>query len=298
MSRASAVMDRLKEKRRGRFLGSLPDAARSRHLRRGVCAFAALALLYGLVSEVGSLFLPRRVWMAVHYVEGVELIPRYSSLGEEAAFLIRAGILQSSIAVSLGRVLQGLLLGSAIGVPLGLATARITRLEYLVDPWVTFFRFTPALALLPLYVLWFGFGEASKILLIATGVAVVTLLGAHHGGRDIPRVYLDAALALGAPRRMVLRRIILPAALPHIFASLRISVALAWVTIVIAELIDPRMPSLGYLLVLGGASPRVPTIVIGIATIGLLVLASDLITLRLYAHATSWMKRRDADQRA
>jgi ABC-type nitrate/sulfonate/bicarbonate transport system permease component len=291
---SGALGQRFDARRRERFPQSLTAAIGSIRLRRTLCAFGVAALLYGIASEIGHLFLPNRVWMTVHYVEGVELIPRYSSLAEEAVFLLRAGILQSSVAVSAGRVLQGLLLGSAIGIPLGFAAARAARFECLLDPWVTFFRFTPALALLPLYVIWFGFGEASKLLLIATGVAVVTLLGAYRGYRDVPLVYLDAARALGADRRTLLRKIILPAALPHLLSSLRIAVGLAWTTIVVAELIDAKMPSLGYLLVLGSAMPQVATVVIALFTMGLLVLVSDGIALGLYHHATTWMRRRDA----
>jgi NitT/TauT family transport system permease protein len=132
----------------------------------------------------------------------------------------------------------------------------------------------------------------SKVGLIATGVAVVTLQGAYQGVRGIPRVYWDSAASLGAPRRLLVRRIILPAALPQILASLRIAVGLAWVTVVVAELIKPTMPSLGYLLALAGAYPRVPTIMIALATIGLLVLISDGLTLMAYRWATRWMRRR------
>ena len=189
------------------------------------------------------------------------------------------------------RVLEGLALGAAVGVPLGLSMARVARLESLLDPWVTFFRFTHALALLPLYALWFGFGELSKILLIATTVAVVTLLGAFQGARDVPRVYLEAAKSLGASNGLILRKIVWPAALPQIFSSLRIALGLAWVTVVVAELIKATMPSLGYLLALPGAYPRVPTIAVGIVTIGLLVLACDAAALGCYAAATRWMKR-------
>lgn len=262
---------------------------------RGLAAFGALALLYGVAAEIGSAVLPRRIWMIAHYLEDVELLPTYPSLWEETVFLVRSGILPSSIGVSTGRVLAGLLLGSVVGVPLGLAMGRVARLEYVLDPWVAFFRFTPAFALLPLYVLWFGFGEASKILLIATGVAVVTLLGAYAGARQVPRVYLEAAASLGASGGMVWRRIVLPAALPQVFSGLRIAVGLAWVTVVVAELINAKMPSLGYLLALAGAYPRVPTIVVGIATIGSLVLISDAIALGCYKRVTRWMRRRVGD---
>src|SRR4051812_46431254 len=188
---------------------------------RAFLGVGGLAILYGIAAEVGRGHLPDRVWLGTHYVENVQLLPPYRSLLEETAFLLESGILLNSIAVSAGRVLLGFLLGAAFGILFGLATGRATRAEYLADPWVTFFRFTPALALLPLFVLWFGYGEGPKVLLIATSVAVVTLLGAHQGVRGVRRVYLDAAAVLGASPGFAFRKIVLPAALPHIFASLR-----------------------------------------------------------------------------
>ncbi len=274
---------------RPRILGSTPA-------RRALVSFAALALSYGVASEICSHVLPRRIWMVTHYLEDVQLLPPYASLAEEAVFLVRARILQSSVLLSAGRVVAGVLLGSFVGIPLGLAMASGARFQSLVEPWVVFFRFTPAFALLPLYVLWFGLGEASKILLIATGVAVITLHGAFEGVRSVPRVYLDAAAALGARRSMRLRRVVMPAALPHVVASLRIAVALAWVTMVAAELIKPEMPSLGYLLARAGAYPRVPTVMIAIVSIGLLVLASDGLTLALYNRSARWRRRAIAER--
>jgi ABC-type nitrate/sulfonate/bicarbonate transport system permease component len=260
---------------------------------RALLALGLLAFLYGVAAEVLAPYLPRRIWLATHYIEDVELLPTYRSLLEEVVFLLRSGILPASVAASASRVLAGLLLGAAVGVPVGLAMGRSQRLEALLDPWVTLFRFTPALALLPLYVGWFGLGEASRILLIATAVAVVTLLGAFQGARQVPRVYLEAARALGASPALTWRRVVLPAALPQIAAGVRIALGLAWLTVVAAELIAPRMPSLGYLLALAGAYPRVPTIVAGLAAMGAVVLLSDAVALALYGRATWWMRRRD-----
>ncbi|TMA25493.1 MAG: ABC transporter permease subunit, partial [Deltaproteobacteria bacterium] len=90
---------------------------------------------------------------------------------------------------------------------------------------------------------------------------------------------------------LAFRKVVLPLAFPAIFASLRIAVGLAWVTIVVAELIDARMPSLGYLLALSGAYPRVPTMLIALATVGALVLGCYALALALHARATSWMRR-------
>lgn len=267
---------------------------RSIRVKRGLVGLLALLALYGLAAQIASGRLPTRVSLPMHDIEGVELLPTYSSLVEEGVFLVQAEILLKGAAVSTGRVLAGLLLGSVVGIALGLAMGWAAGFEYALDPWVVLLRFTPALALLPLYVLWFGLGEAAKIGLIATAVAVVILQGTYQGVRGIPRVYWDAAAALAAPRSLVLRRIVLPAALPQILASLRIAIGLAWVTVIAAELIKPTMPSLGYLLALAGAYPRVPTIVIALATIALLVLVSDGLTLAAYRWATRWMRRRYA----
>jgi ABC-type nitrate/sulfonate/bicarbonate transport system permease component len=228
-------------------------------------------------------------------VDDVELLPTYGSLADEAAFLIQSGVLPRGVVVSTGRVLAGLLVGVVIGMVAGLSMAKARHIDDVLSPWVTLVRYTPALALLPLYVLWFGLGETSKVLLVATAVSPVMLLGAYQGVRAIPRVYLDAATLLGASAGMVLRRVVLPGALPTIVASFRIALGLAWVTIVAAELVAPTIPSLGYLLAVAAAFPRVPTIVVGIVTIGGLVLLSDAVTLGFYRVATEWMPRRVED---
>jgi len=258
---------------------------------RGAIGLLAVAALYVIAAEIGRDRLPDRIWMGAHYVENVQLLPTWRALAEEGKYLVESEILVDSALVSTRRVLLGLLIGSLGGILIGLATGWKSRLEHLADPWVTLFRFTPALALLPLFVVWFGYGEASKILLIASSVAVVTLLGAHNGVRNVPRVYLDAAASLGARRWLVFWKVVLPAALPRILGSIRVAVGLAWVTIVVAELIDAKMPSLGYLLALSGAYPRVPHMLIALATVGALVLIFDLLTLLLHARATRWMRR-------
>lgn len=262
------------------------------NVKRAILAFAVLAILYGVGAQVASPYLPRRIWWIAHHIDDVELLPTYASLADEMGFLIHSGILPRGVVVTSGRVLTGLLVGAVTGVAAGVAMAGISHLDDILNPWVTLIRYTPALALLPLYVLWFGLGETSKVLLVATAVSPVMLLGAYQGVRSIPHVYVDAATVLGAPGRMILRRVVLPGALPHILTSFRIAVGLAWVTIVAAELVAPTIPSLGYLLAVAAAFPRVPTIIVGIATIGGLVLVSDAITLGVYRAATQWMPRR------
>lgn len=265
------------------------------NVKRAVLAFAVLAIVYGLTAQIGGQYLPRRVWWIAHHVDDVELLPTYASLVEETSFLIRSGVLPQGVVVSTGRVMTGLLIGVVIGMAGGLAMAWRSRVDDVLSPWVALARYTPALAVLPLYVLWFGTGEISKMLLVATAVSPVMLLGVYQAARSIPRVYLDTATLLGASGGMILRRVVLPGALPAMVASFRIAVGLAWATIVAAELVSPTIPSLGYLLAVAAAFPRVPTIVVGIATIGGLVLLSDAATLGIYRASSRWMPRRIED---
>ena len=96
---------------------------------RALLALALSALVYAIAAELGRRWLPHRVWLGTHYIEDLELLPPYSSLAEEMSFLVRSGILFSSIAVSSGRVLIGFLLGATIGTLLGLGTGRAARLD-------------------------------------------------------------------------------------------------------------------------------------------------------------------------
>src|SRR5262249_10128661 len=91
-------------------------------LKRGLISFGTLAVVYGIAAEIGTRLLPHRIWMDVHYIEGVELLPPYRSLAEEMAFLLQSSILPDSVLVSTGRVLAGFVLGAAVGVAAGLAT--------------------------------------------------------------------------------------------------------------------------------------------------------------------------------
>ena len=262
------------------------------NIKRAVLAFVVVAILYGIAAQVGGAYLPRRVWWIAHHVDNVELLPTYASLADETVFLVQSGTLPRGVVVSTGRVVAGLLVGVVVGVAAGLSMAWMTHVDDILTPWVTLVRYTPALALRPLYVLWFGLGETSRVLLVATAVSPVMVLGVYQGVRTLPRVYLDAATLMGAPGPMILARVVLPGAFPYILTSFRIAVGLAWVTIVAAELVAPTIPSLGYLLAVAAAFPRVPTIIVGVATIGGLVLLSDAITLGFYRAATQWMPRR------
>jgi len=242
-----------------------------------------MVALYGLLSAPSLRFLAMQ-----------QFLPSYGAVLASCWHLLETGTLWLGIASSLVRMLQGYALGAGVGVVFGLAMGWSRRCEYLLDPLVQFVKFTPALAWLPLYILWFGTGQASMVMLIATGVAVVTLTSAYHGIRDLPEVYLRAARVLGAGRVLILRRVVLPGAVPHIFDGLRVGIAVSWAIIVAAELIGA--PSgLGVLLVSAREYLNVPLVLVVIGHIGLLAFLMDLVGKAVHARATRWMKRGATD---
>ncbi len=257
----------------------------SARARRGATSFLVLLVLYGLLTSP---------WLQLLRLQ--RFLPSYGALLDSWLFLVGTGALLGGIAGSVERMLEGYLLGALVGVGLGTAMGWSRRTDWLLDPLVQLVRFTPALAWLPLYMIWFGTGQASMVALIATGVAVVTLTAAYHAIRDVGEVYVKAARMLGARRWLLVRRVILPAALPQISDGLRVAIGVSWAIIVAAELIGA--PSgLGYLLVTAREYLNIALVLVVILHIGVLALVMDRIGMAAHRRATRWMKRGAGEER-
>lgn len=142
-----------------------------------------------------------------------------------------------NVAPSLTRLLLGWVLAGVLGIGLGLAIGRIGWLAAVLDPIVQFVRAIPPPALLPLFLVLLGIGDAMKVGLIAVGVFPPILLNTIDGVRSVEPLHLETGRVYGVDRRRRLTHIILPAAMPKIFAGLRISLALAVILMVISELV-------------------------------------------------------------
>jgi ABC-type nitrate/sulfonate/bicarbonate transport system permease component len=248
-------------------------------VRRGAVAILIVAAGYGLLSAPALRVFPFQA-----------LLPSYGALAASWLFLLRSGSLLPGMAGSVGRMLEGYLLGAAVGIGLGVTMGWSRRWDAILEPLVQAARFTPALAWLPLYTIWFGTGEASKVMLIATGVAVVTLTAAYHGVRDIAEVHWKAARILGARGLFLVRRVVLPAALPQVFDGLRVGIGVAWAIIVAAELIGAPA-GLGVLLVTAREYLNIPLVLVVVAHIGVLASLMDRAGMAAHRRATRWMRR-------
>ncbi len=207
------------------------------------------------------------------------LLPTLPSLGSEFAGLATEGYngtpLWKQVLASFGRAAVGFLLAVAAGVPAGLIFGTSRAAAAVFRPFLGFFRPIPPIAMIPLFIFYFGLGEPSKILLIAITAFWYITLNTTAGVRAVPEDLVLAAKSLGLTRWQLFSRVILPAAMPHIFVGLRVGVALCWALVVAAELIAAQT-GLGFMIMDATNFFRIPVVFIGIAIIGLVGLILEL----------------------
>jgi NitT/TauT family transport system permease protein len=187
--------------------------------------------------------------------------------------------------ISLERVLSGWFLGILIGAPLGVLIGRVRLLRQLIEPFVDFFRFIPAIAFLTLFIMWFGVGEKSKIILIMYATCFVVIINTASGVLGIDPNRVQAARTLGASEWQILRHVVIPECVPYVFTGVRLGLGLgsAFTAIVAAEMLAAK-EGVGYLVFTSRLYFRTDWILVGIVTLGLLGFFSDRL-LRLFGKA-------------
>jgi len=161
--------------------------------------------------------------------------------------LIKTGELFGHLSISVFRAAAGFFIGGSLGIILGTIVGFSTRSEQYLDPSVQMLRTVPHLAVAPLFVLWFGFGETSKVLLIADGAFFPLYVNAFLGIRGVDSKLFDVARVLECSKRKLITKLILPAALPNLLLGARLSLGVAWVSLVVAELMGST-EGIGYMI--------------------------------------------------
>ena len=190
------------------------------------------------------------------------------------ADMVRSGELISNGASSLWRAGAGLVLAIAVGAALGIAMAWWRPVNAALGPLVEMFYPMPKSALIPVTVLWLGFGNSSKILLIFLGCMLPVTIGAFNGARGSDQALVWSARSMGASRLRMLWDVVVPSALPEMLNGIRTALALAFILLVSAELIVAR-EGLGYLIGYLGASGTYDAMFAGVLTVALLGFAAD-----------------------
>ena len=192
------------------------------------------------------------------------------------------------VGMTVWRVLGGFVLAAVLGVPLGIAMGAFKPVEAFFEPFVSFARYLPASAFIPLLILWAGIGEAQKLLVIFIGVFFQIVLMVAVTVGSTRRDLVEAAYTLGAGPRGIVRRVLLPSAAPQIAETLRLVLGWAWTYVIVAELIGASS-GIGHMITDSQALLATDQIIFGIIVIGLIGLASDLffkwVNRRLYPWA-------------
>jgi sulfonate transport system permease protein len=189
--------------------------------------------------------------------------------------LLRSGELWQHTLVSTGRAFAGLLIGGGLGLALGLLTGSLRIAETLLDTSLQMLRNIPALALIPLVILWFGIDESAKLFLVAVGVFFPIYLNTFHGIRSVDAGLIEMARSYGIGGWQLYRQVILPGALPSILVGLRFALGLMWVLLIVAETISAQS-GIGYLTMNAREFLQTDVVLVGIALYALLGKLADL----------------------
>jgi len=254
-------------------------------LRRGVVPLA-LVVLWELAARLG--------WVDIRFIPAPLKVLESWYLwifGTGSPTELYIGTWTMHALQSTGRVLIGFAVASLVGIVLGVLIGYFRILSDLADPLVQLLRPVPITAWVPFAVIFFGIDTASAVFLIALGAFFPIVVNTTAGVRRVPRSLIRAAQMLGTRSLHILPRVILPAALPSIFTGLRIGFGMAWVLVVVSEMLAVK-GGLGYVLWDSYYFMRMDIIVAAMISIGLLGFLSDWLTLVISNHVLRWNEGR------
>jgi NitT/TauT family transport system permease protein len=262
-------------KRRASLFALREDIPRSVSLLAGILFVAAILVVwYGVTAAklVPDLFLPSP-----------------GAVIAEAGRQISTGILWQDMGVSVYRIMVGWLVATVFAVPIGILMGNFKLFEGMFEPAIDLVRYMPTVAFVPLTILWAGIGDEQKFLILFIGTFFQEVLMIMDNVKNVPIDLIHIGYTLGLNKWEVLRHIVLPATLPGIWDTFRITVGWTWTYLVVAEMVAANS-GLGRRIMQAQRFLATDTIIFGILTIGLLGLITDLTFKTLYRRMFRWMK--------
>ncbi|MUT66112.1 ABC transporter permease [Paenibacillus sp. NEAU-GSW1] len=236
---------------------------------------AAIAIVWQAVGQLGLIsesLLPTPLAIAIRFVD-----------------LVASGVFFEHFNISVYRALLGFLLGAGTGLLLGLFTGLGKIAEKTLDPSLQMLRTIPLLSLIPLFILWFGIGEFSKILMISLGAFFPVYVNTFLGIRNVDLKLFEVARIFQYSRLQLVAKLIIPSALPNILLGVRLSLGIAWLVLVVAEMMGTSA-GIGYMIQDARAYMRTDIVFVGIILFAVIGKLSDS-GVRLLENR--WLRWRD-----
>ncbi|WP_127532704.1 ABC transporter permease [Paenibacillus kobensis] len=244
-----------------------------RPLRRGIIIPALIIALWQTLSSTGSI--------------SETLYSSPWNIFNEYIDLTRTGELPHHLRISVVRAAFGFLLGGSLGLLTGLFVGMSKRFEEHVNPTVQMLRTVPLLAITPLFIMWFGFGELSKVLLISLGAFFPLYVNTFLGVRNVDRKLFEVARVLEFSQLRQLARLVLPASLPNVLLGIRLSLSTSWLCLVVAELLGAES-GVGYMIQDARSFVQTDVVFVGITIFAIVGKLSDSIVRVLEQRLLRW----------
>ncbi|MCG8350922.1 MAG: ABC transporter permease [Chloroflexales bacterium] len=263
--------------------------SRSRKLRRYFTPQENIPRRVYLGAMVATVVLIILAWCVLTYggVVNSLFLPAPDQVARTLAVMVQDGTLWTHASASLMIILIGWLTAAVVAVPLGILMGSFRLFEAALEPMITFVRYLPVSALIPLLILYVGIGDETRITVIFIGTFFQLIVLVADVAAHVAHDLLDSAYTLGASRRRVVTHVLIPATLPGVMDNLRITIGWAWTYLVVAELVAAER-GLGYLILDSMRGLFVDRIFVGLLTIGLLGFASDQLFKWLHHKLLPW----------
>lgn len=223
------------------------------------------------------------VWWSFTAIIPPLFLPSPALTAQTGFYMIADGELLKIVFVSMSRILSGWILGGICGAALGIVLGRVRLARAILLPVIEYLRFVPPVTLISLFVIWFGVGEASKIVLIFWTVVFIVLVNTTAGAASVREGAIRAALCLGASHAQVIFRVIIPETVPFIVTGFQIALSNAFMAIVAAEMLAAQT-GIGYMIWNAQIYAQVDRMFVGFVTLSLMGFATDRIVHGLSQH--------------
>lgn len=246
------------------------------YVLRAVAAFFVVLCLWQAASALGmvsSLFLPSPLRIA-----------------EAVTMMLSTASFWGDILASVYRIGMGFLLSALVSVPIGMLLGTRKQIEAYIEPLVSFIRYIPPSAFVPLSILWFGIGETQKIFIVFIGVAPYLVVLVTDVVSRVRREYIDAAYTLGAKDADIYRKVILPFSLPGIWDAMRLMIGAAWTFIILVEIVAASS-GLGHVVIQAQRFLQTANVIGVMVVVGILGLLTDLLFKAVARFCFPWVER-------